>query len=126
MAFKARWRTDTITGVNDPPVVGTTAGLHLRADSYTAVQGIKLVVALPGVLGNDASGASSEPRRSWQCSLRVLRRMAYSRWLRTARSPTLPIRESDGIDTFTYQANNGTSPIRTPACPHSPDDDAVK
>jgi len=94
--------------VNDPPVVGTTAGLNLRADSYTAVQGITLVVPLPGVLGNDAAGADSNPMSlvavpaSGTTPHGVFSLAANGSFTYTSDP------KYDGIDTFTYRANNGT------------------
>jgi len=107
---------DTITGVNDPPIAGTIAGLHLLADSYTATAGILLVVPHPslpgvlGVLGNDSAGADSNPT-----SLAAVPVASG----KTQRGGTFTLASGGSFtymsgpkysntDTFTYQGNNGT------------------
>ena len=107
---------DTITGVNNPPIAGTIAGLHLLANSYTASEGILLVVPHPslpgvvGVLGNDSAGADSK-----QSSLAAVPVASGT----TQRGGTFTLALDGSFtyqsgpkyspnDTFTYRANNGT------------------
>jgi hypothetical protein len=93
---------DTITGVNDPPVVGTTAGLHLLADSYTvfqASQGAKvttLTISQPGVLGNDSAGADSKPTSLAAVAVTsgATRMAVPTNWRRMVHSLTRSIRNS--------------------------------
>ena len=99
-----------ITAVNDPPVAGTIAGLHLRNDNYTVYQqGVNTVAAAQGVLVNDAAGADSYPSAL----------AAVAAVITTGRGATVTLR-SDGsfdyltlqkgpqfTDSFTYRATNG-------------------
>ena len=99
-----------ITAVNDPPVAGTIAGLHLRNDSYTFYQqSVNTVAAAQGVLVNDAAGADSYPSA----------RAAVAAVITTGTGATVTLR-SDGsfdylvlqtgpqyTDSFTYRATNG-------------------
>ncbi len=104
---------DTITGVNDPPtVLGATP--DLRANAYTAVQGVQLVVPnlgpppVVGVLANDVAGADSNPTSlvavpaSGTTPHGVFSLAANGSFTYTSDP------KYDGIDTFTYRANNGT------------------
>ena len=99
-----------ITAVNDPPVAGTIAGLHLRNDSYTFYQqSVNTVAAAQGVLVNDAAGADSYPSARAAVAAVIHHRhrrhgdSAFGWVVRLPGFPTGP----QYTDSFTYQATNG-------------------
>jgi hypothetical protein len=106
---------DTITGVNDPPVAGTTVGLHLLADTHTvlqASQGAKvttLTIPNPGVLVNDSAGADSNATSLIAVAASGATTNGGAYTLAENGSFTYMIDSKFlGTDTFTYRANNGT------------------
>jgi hypothetical protein len=89
--------TATIRAVNVAPVAAT--------DTYATSQNTALVVAAPGVLGNDTDADS--PPTSWRAVL-VSHPASGSLQVNPDGSFTYtPNTGFNGIDTFTYKANNG-------------------
>ena len=101
----------TITAVNDPPVAGATAGLHLLNDNYVLYQvAVNTVAAAQGVLVNDAAGADSYPGALAAVAASITTGTGATVTLRADGSfdyrPAL-LGTSEYTDSFTYRATNG-------------------
>jgi hypothetical protein len=112
----------TITAVNDPPVAGTTAGLHLLNDNYVVYQvAVNTVAAAQGVLVNDAAGADSYPGALAAVAASITTGTGATVTLRADGSfdyrPAL-LGTSEYTDSFTYRATNGPW-VDDPAVPLS-------
>jgi Bacterial Ig domain/Calx-beta domain/Nidogen-like len=96
-AFSESWTFTTVAEVNHPPTT--------EADSYATNQGVTLSVAAPGVLGNDvdvdenplAAALVSGPAHG-SLTLAANGSFTYT-----------PASGFNGVDSFTYAANDGSS-----------------
>ncbi|MGA7614707.1 MAG: Ig-like domain-containing protein [Thermoanaerobaculia bacterium] len=87
----------TINAVNDPPVAGD--------DSYTTAEDTPMVVAAPGVLGND-SDVESDPLTAVLVTSPAHGSLTLNPDGSFSYTPAL---NYNGPDSFTYEANDGTS-----------------
>src|SRR6185295_8874462 len=88
--------TITVTSVDDAPVATN--------DSYTTDEDVALTVAAPGVLGNDTDVDSST------LTALIVAAPAHGNLTLNANGSFtyMPAANYNGLDTFTYKANDGT------------------